>query len=248
MILKRDGEKLEPVMAGGTEEGFIARLEKHLPPRGEFPMTDKWSAFLGGQQPDDGHAMVRFILISFQGPTGYIDAWNPKKERAKLDDFIKTARKLAQLYESLPVDIIEKMDKASEEASEKINQNLFKRLRKLLERHPKYKWDHDRPTDLNSIFYFLGNDEYMNECADAGYTEIEAGRRLGRRNWQAVCLVDSCRVIWHRRTGSEAPINVNPDSPFGRFVADVIDGLGLTDDLRSTLQSWTEVHSKGENI
>ncbi|MEE8456358.1 MAG: hypothetical protein V3R90_16695, partial [Limibaculum sp.] len=227
-------------MADSTIEEFIARLNKHLPPWGEHPITEKWAYNLN-RSPDNDDTMGRYIMAVFTEPTGYMDAWSHKKERDRLDEILKTVRKLVQLYKSLPESVMTKMEDVSGESAERI-------YREVLGLHPILE-DYMRPyPDLSEIFHMLGNDEFLQECANAGYAEIKGGNRLGRRDWQAVCVVDSCRDIWHRRTGSEAPINVNPISPFGRFVEDVFIGIGLTDtDPRSALLSWKAVHSKRKN-
>ena len=227
-------------MVDSTKEEFIARLNKHLPPWGKHPITEKWAHNLGSS-PDNDDTMSQYLMAAFMGPTGYVEAWNHKKERDRLDEILRTVRKLVQLYKSLPDAVKEKMDEVSEESAKRIYREVL-RLRPGLEGYL------EQYPDFGEVIYKLDNDEHMQECVNAGYAEIMKGNRLGRRDWQAVCVVDSCRDIWHRRTGSEAPINVNPLSPFGRFVEDVFIGLGVTDsEPRSALLSWKGVHSKREN-
>ena len=73
------------------------------------------------------------------------------------------------------------------------------------------------------------------------------GHRSGKIKWDAVAAIDACRTSWWRCTGKEAPVSLNPASPFGRFVKDIFETMGIKGNPRSAMQSWRKVQSKDED-
>lgn len=218
-------------MVDDSREELLARINKHLPPIDKHPYFEGWPPFSRGENPDDTDVWLLNILFAAkQLPTGYLDVWYIKYEESKLDEIRRTILKLEYLWDSLPESVREEMEGVSIESAE--------RIAKLN--------DYPFPS-LDEIFEAFKEPDFLKEIFKSGRDVISQAYSLGRRNWRAVCVVDACRAIWHRRTGDKAPINVNPTSPFGKFVEDIFIGFGLEDDPRSAMQAWREVQSKDEN-
>ena len=82
----------------------------------------------------------------------------------------------------------------------------------------------------------------------AAKSAVPAGRhRSGKIKWDAVAAIGACRTSWWRCTGKDAPVSLNPASPFGRFVKDIFDAMDIDGKPRSAMDAWRRVQSKDEN-
>ena len=216
-------------MGADTQEELIARINKHLPPIDYNLIFEGRPPDHIGEWPDDAEGwLLNFFSFATRSPTGYLDVWKHKDEEVKLDEIRRTIIKLERLWNSLPESIEEEMVATSIELAEELSEGD----------------GYHRCPSFDEIFGAFKEPNFLKEIFKSGRDAIRRGYPLGRRKWQAVCVVDACREIWHRRTGDKAPMNVKPTSPFGKFVIDVFDGLGLEDDPLSATQSWQKVHSK----
>ncbi len=184
-----------------------------------------------GQYYDD-EWVAEQILVSSLSHTGTFYFWNEEAEEAKLDDLLRTARKLLDTFNSLHLKIRCEVTNFSKEAETVENYNsgdlpdltIITALPELIERSIK-SW-------RAAPSYFL-----------RGGILTPGVFPPGRTNWLGIYLILTCRAIWFQRTG-KAHKSLNPASRFGKFAQEVFDVVGIKEEPRSAMNAWRrEVHS-----
>ncbi len=204
-----------------TVKKLATVIRKHLP--------------LDEQLPDLFEAPE--IIQTFYSEDGFHDVWDAEKEEVKLRELRKAARHLVSVERSLHPTIRDQMGLASKWVITAKDFRILERLPvTIMGRLPL-----DELPDLFTIFAVLP--EMLERSIEAGKRVIRHGRPSGRTNWLAIDLIVSCRSIWRRRTGNEAPKSLNPASPFGKFAIDVFDVIGMKGRPRSAMDAWRNVQS-----
>lgn len=194
------------------------------------------------RDPFSDEAWANQIMISSFSQTGMFASWNVEDEEAKLDDLLRTARKLSDIFYSVHFHIRCRMigfDVSSGTLGHSGRRISLPALRV------------NRPDEIETEEeYFSRNINIIEELPElierrikVGKDEIRKSNPPGRTDWLGVHLIMMCRLIWSQRTG-KAPKSLNPASRFGKFAKEVFDVVGIKEDPRSAMNAWRrEVHS-----
>lgn len=137
----------------------------------------------------------------------------------------------------------------SEPSQECLSDYVFRRQRKntpMLDCGDTFRL----PLTIEEIQITLDN--WRRAAAVAERLRLKYGRPKGKAIWEAVPLVEQSRIVWdfHR----ESPLKtapdkgLNPASPFGDFLQDVLDALGIKMDAVSAFKAWLRERRRPDSI
>ena len=167
-------------------------------------------------EPWDNRCDTYAILAATRERETPIAPWNPDREVAKIDKIRCLAAELSEAWRTLHPRVAQAM----------------------LDRVDLFGDDDDLCAHviLNNVEAL---DEVLHESLTVGMEAASSGHRArADRNWKAVGVIHECRAIWHRRTGKAPPKSLNRATPFGRFLADVLEAIGIEADPRAALNAW----------
>jgi hypothetical protein len=180
----------------------------------------------GDREDNERAAEVIFRATSYTA--GQYIVGNAEEERAKLGELIRCARDLSRIYASL---------------DPRVRTTLW--VRAYLMDPREAGMPNDRRVDLMDVHSLP---DALARVLPRGVEHLKTMTPAGRTNWRAVTTVDHCRAFWMARTGAEAPSRgLNPESPFARFLADMLDALDVKANPVAAFAAWKRVETYAED-
>ncbi|WP_368414903.1 hypothetical protein [Falsiroseomonas sp.] len=175
----------------------------------------------------DNNIAVIVITGHADRETSFYASGRGDVEQRKLDDFVRCAVELARLYDAL---------------DPRIRANLI--CDGTRPEAMKVVLPSGRNIDLTDIPLLpLALSIVLPRVEDY----LAGLQPVGRANLQAVGTVRGCRFVWRQRVGDAPARGLNPASPFGRFLADVLEALGIEANPVAAFDAWRRVETYPED-
>ncbi len=149
-----------------------------------------------------------------------LEVWSPEEERARIVRVLNLLNELRSVIDELHPKVFDGIRRQA--VNELINGN--------------YR--------AHTLLGFIDDaDCILRPSLEAGIETASRGRQVRADfSWEAVSLLNECQIAWERRKKKSAPRSLNPASPFGRFVADVFECLGIGADPQSAMNAWRRLN------
>lgn len=103
--------------------------------------------------------------------------------------------------------------------------------------------------DLTAFERIIERNDVFREAVSATIKEVETSpfskRTLSQLDAKAIGLVEGCRWVWWACKKVHAPAReLNPATPFAKFLADAFEACGIESEPRSAYRAWNKEQQK----
>lgn len=119
--------------------------------------------------------------------------------------------------------------------------------------HGRANWEKDEPRNTSSKLYEVfesDNIERLIDTVQCASDAVEVSDKLPSRStdYHAISTAEACRSFWRTQTGEDAPrvINSVTISRFGKFLGDLLVGVGIETDARTALRNLKRIEDAGQ--